>query len=58
VLSPSDKPWLFDLEIDPDELTNFYKNPSYKKIGKELMTELYTQMEKYNEPLKKEAIQK
>jgi uncharacterized sulfatase len=58
VLSPQDKPWLFDLEKDPDELTNFYNDPSYKVIGDELMTELYTQMERYNEPLKKEAIKK
>jgi len=58
VLSPKDKPWLFDLEKDPDELTNFYNDPSYKVIGDELMTELYAQMEKYNEPLKKEAILK
>jgi len=58
VLSPSDKPWLFDLEKDPDELVNFYNNPAYKKIADSMTKELYNQMEKYNEPLKKEAILK
>jgi len=56
VLSPKDKPWLFDLKEDPDELTNFYNDPAYKKIGEALMTELYKQMAAYNEPLSKEAI--
>lgn len=58
VLSPSDKPWLFDLEKDPDELVNFYNNPAYKKIADSMTKELYAQMELYNEPLKKEALLK
>ncbi len=58
VLSPKDKPWLFDLKTDPDELTNFYNDPVYKVIGEELMTELFKQMELYNEPLKKGSILK
>ena len=58
VLSPSDKPWLFDLEKDPDELINFYNNPAYKTIANSMTKELYAQMEKYNEPLKKESIKK
>lgn len=58
VLSPSDKPWLFDLEKDPDELINFYNNSEYIKIAQEMEKELYTQMKIYNEPLKKEALKK
>jgi arylsulfatase A-like enzyme len=58
VLSPSDKPWLFDLEKDPDELTNFYNHKDYKDIAKRMSSELYVQMDEYNEPLKKEKIQK
>jgi uncharacterized sulfatase len=56
VLSPVDKPWLFDLEKDPDEMTNFYNNPEYKEIAEKFTNELYRQMEEYNEPLKKEDI--
>jgi len=58
VLSPKDKPWLFDLQKDPDELINFYNNPEYSKIAQEIEKELYAQMEKYDEPLKKTAILK
>ena len=58
VLSPKGKPWLFDLEKDPDEFINFYNNPEYRKIAQKMEQELYVQMEKYNEPLKKEAIKK
>ncbi len=55
VLSPSDKPWLFDLQKDPDELINLYNKPGYEAISKELTTELYRQMEAYDEPLLKEG---
>jgi uncharacterized sulfatase len=50
VLSPSDDPWLFDLEKDPDELTNFYDHPEYKEIAAKLQAELVAQMERYAEP--------
>lgn len=51
VLSPQDKPWLFDLEKDPNELINCYNKSEYKDIAKELMDELFAQMELYKEPL-------
>ena len=51
VMSPLDKPWLFDLKNDPDELVNFYNNPNYSEIAKSLKKELYVQMERFNEPL-------
>ncbi len=55
VLSPADKPWLFDLEKDPDELINYYMDPEYKAIGERLMSELYRQMKAFNEPLLEEG---
>ncbi|MCK4922234.1 MAG: sulfatase-like hydrolase/transferase [Bacteroidales bacterium] len=55
VLSPVDKPWLFDLQEDPDEMINFYNNPKYSEIAKKMEDELYRQMEQYNEPLLKEG---
>jgi len=50
VLSPSDDPWLFDLEKDPDELVNFYNDPEYKPIAEKFQAELIRQMELYGEP--------
>jgi len=50
VISTSDKPWLFDLEKDPDELVNFYGRNEYKEIGLRLETELLQQMRKFKEP--------
>ena len=32
VLSPQDEPWLFDLEQDPDELTNFIDSPQHRDV--------------------------
>jgi len=43
-------PWLLDLEEDPDELTNFYADPQYKAVVKELAGELMAYCKKYNEP--------
>ncbi len=43
-------PWLFDLKKDPDELTNFYADPQYKSVVKELSGELMTYCTRYNEP--------
>jgi len=57
VLSPHDKPWLFDLKRDPDERINFYNDPEYKDIAGKFKEELFLQMELYDEPLKREDIQ-
>jgi len=51
VLSPMDKPWLFDLEKDPDEVINFYNHPDYQKVVKKFTGELLYQMKAYGEPL-------
>ncbi len=55
VLSPSDRPYLFDLETDPHEIVNFYNHPDYKDIANTLKSELIQQMEQYNEPLYEEG---
>jgi uncharacterized sulfatase len=50
VLSHLEKPWLFDLEKDPDELVNQYRNPDYKVIAETLQSELVRQMKAFGEP--------
>jgi arylsulfatase A-like enzyme len=50
VLSPSDDPWLFDLQNDPDELVNFYTNPEYRPVAERMQAELVEQMKRYGEP--------
>lgn len=50
VLDKTEKPWLFDLEKDPDELINFYDHPDYQAIASRLQDELFRQMEQYEEP--------
>jgi arylsulfatase A-like enzyme len=55
VMSPSDKPWLFDLVKDPDEIMNFYNDPSYASIADKFTKELFRQMKLYNEPLLKKG---
>jgi len=51
VLSPSDRPYLFDLETDPHEIVNFYNHPDYEDIADTLKSELIRQMQQYDEPL-------
>ena len=50
VIDKKEKPYLFDLEKDPDELVNFYYNKEYKDIAKMMQEELFKQLEKYDEP--------
>jgi arylsulfatase A-like enzyme len=53
MLSPSDNPWLFDLEKDPNELINFYNDPEYKQTADQFKARLIELMKKYDEPLLK-----
>ena len=50
VLSHSDKPWLFDLQKDPDELRNFFGREGYGEVTKRLTKELFAQMKEFKEP--------
>ena len=50
VLSSADKPWLFDLQTDPDELRNFFGREGYADVTKRLKKELLAQMKKFKEP--------
>ena len=50
VLSEADKPWLFDLEKDPDELRNFFGREGYDEVAKRLKKELFDQMKEFKEP--------
>jgi uncharacterized sulfatase len=50
VYSQKDVPWLFDLRKDPDELTNFFTDPQYGSIVKNLTAELIAYCKKYDDP--------
>ena len=50
VIDKKEKPYLFDLEKDPDELINFYYNKDYKEIASKMQKELFVQMKKFKEP--------
>ncbi|UMB61735.1 sulfatase [Lutibacter sp. A80] len=50
VLDKKEKPYLFDLKKDPNELINFYNDKDYKDIAKKLQTELFKQMKAVDEP--------
>ena len=57
VYAPNDKPWLFDLEKDPDELVNFYDDAKYLDITKKMAKSLLEYGDKYNDPrVKHESI--
>ncbi|MFI3321485.1 MAG: sulfatase-like hydrolase/transferase [Rikenellaceae bacterium] len=51
ITSMTDLPWLLDLEKDPDEIQNFYNNPKYKEVIKNLTSEMSRQMRIYTEPV-------
>lgn len=50
VIDKNEKPYLFDLEKDPDELVNFYYDRAYSSIAKMMQTELFKQLRQYDEP--------
>lgn len=51
VLSIKDDPWLFDLQEDPDELINFYKDEKYAAVISKMQAELLRQMSFYKDPI-------
>lgn len=44
----NEKPWLMDIEADPDEITNFFDGPEYEDVKKRLAKELLNYNEKCN----------
>jgi uncharacterized sulfatase len=54
VLSRQDSPWLFDLEEDPDELTNYYGHPDYRDVMEILTHQLVALLEMAEDPLLQE----
>ena len=50
VISSLDGPWLYDLEKDPDELTNHYGREGYDEPFRRLKRELLAQMKSFGEP--------
>ncbi len=50
VYSPVDPPWLFDLERDPDEVTNFFTHAGYREIVQDLSKSLRQYAKKHNDP--------
>ena len=50
VYSPSDPPYLFDLERDPDEVVNFFTHDGYRQIVRDLSQQLREYGQKYEDP--------
>ena len=44
------EPWLFDLEKDPDELTNFFSHADYRQTVRKLSSELIAYCKTYKDP--------
>jgi arylsulfatase A-like enzyme len=55
VVAPGDAPSLFDLENDPNELTNIFDSPTHRDTVRRLGGELLAYAEKFNEPHLKSA---
>jgi len=50
VFSGNDAPWLFDLEKDPDELTNFFGKSDCREVVRGLSRELAAYARKFKDP--------
>lgn len=50
VFSSSDRPWLFDLDRDPDELINMIDNPAYREIAREMAVDLEQYGAEFKDP--------
>ena len=50
VYSPRDEPWLFDLEKDPNEQINFFRDPAYRETVRNLSRELIAYGRTYRDP--------
>jgi len=50
VVSPIEKPWLFDLEKDPDEVANYLDDPACRDVLRQLARDLLAYGKKYGDP--------
>lgn len=50
VVSSRDEPWLFDLEKDPDELTNLFARPKHRETVRALSRELIAYGKRHKDP--------
>ena len=50
IVSPTDAPWLIDMQADPDELRNFCTNPEYRPVVQGLARELLAYGTQFNDP--------
>ncbi|TWU42154.1 sulfatase family protein [Novipirellula artificiosorum] len=50
IVSTKDRPWLFDLQEDPDELLNYYGRPGTEDIVKQLGTRLMDYAQRTQDP--------
>jgi arylsulfatase A-like enzyme len=50
VVSANDPPWLFDLERDPDEITNFFEHAGYREIVQQMAKQLQAYGREHNDP--------
>ena len=48
VLAPREIPWLFDTDVDPDELLNFYNQEGYEDVSATMKEALYAAMMQYD----------
>ena len=51
VLDPFGRPWLFDLERDPDEMINFFTDRHYREVVRGLGKELRAYGERFKDPV-------
>jgi len=50
VYSTADDPWLFDLERDPDELINSFRDPAHRDVIRELSRQLAEYGQRFKDP--------
>jgi len=49
IVSTKDRPWLIDMQQDPDELKNFCFNPEYRELVRTLSKELLDYGKRFND---------
>ncbi len=50
VVSPREKPWLFDLQKDPDEVTNYFADPACRETIRQLAKDLLAYGKRHDDP--------